>query len=92
MKLNYQYEQDRIFAQDDSGKLLAEIRFPSIEDGVVNFSSTFVDPSLCGQGVGEQLVQAAIAKIKERGMKAVMTCSYVKAWFSKHPEEGDLLA
>ena len=48
--------------------------------------------ALRGQGIGDQLVQAAIATIKERGMKAAITCSYVKAWFNKHPEEADMLA
>ncbi len=92
MTLNYQYEPGRIFAQDDTGNLLAEIRFPTIGDGLVSFAGTFVDPSLRGQGIGDQLVRAAIAAIKERGMKAAITCSYVKAWFSKHPEESDMLA
>lgn len=91
MKLNYQYEPDRIYASDDAGKLLAEIDFPTIEGEVVDFNHTFVDPSLRGQGVGDQLVRAAIQKIKERGMKAVVTCSYVKDWFSKHPEERGVL-
>ncbi len=92
MTLNYQYEPDRIFALDDSGKLLAEIRFPTTKNGVVNFAGTFVDPSLRGQGIGDQLVRAAIAIIKERGIKATVTCSYVKAWFGKHPDEADVLA
>lgn len=91
MTLHFQYEPDRILAMDESGRQLAVIMFPTTAGGVVNFTSTFVDPSLRGQGVGDQLVQAAIATIKERGMKAVITCSYVKAWFGKHPEEADLL-
>ncbi len=91
MKLSYQYESDRIYANDDAGKLIAEIDFPIVEGEIVDFNHTFVDPSLRGQGVGDQLVRAAIQKIKERGMKAVVTCSFVKDWFSKHPEEVDLL-
>lgn len=92
MTLNYQYEPDRIFARDASGKLLAEIKFPTTKKGIVNFASTFVDPSLRGQGIGDQLVRAALVLIKERGMKATVTCSYVKAWFGKHPDEADVLA
>ena len=91
MKLDYIDEKDRIYAKDDTGILLAEIKFPTVSDGLVNFTSTFVDPSLRGQGVGEQLVRAAISKIKEQGMMAEITCSYVKAWFGKHPEETDVL-
>lgn len=91
MALAYQYEADRIFAQATDGKLLAQINFPVIKNGCVDFTSTFVDPSLRGQGIGDQLVRAAIAQIRKRGLKAVATCSYVKTWFDRHPEEADVL-
>lgn len=90
-ELNYKYEPDRIFAEDHGGKLLAEIKFPATEDGLVNFAGTFVDPALRGQGIGDQMVRAAIAEIRKRGAKAIATCPYVKAWFSRHPEESDVL-
>ena len=92
MELDYNYEAGRIFAEDRAGKLLAEIRFPADENGLVHIVSTFVDPSLRGQGIADQLVRTAIAQIKGRGTKAIATCSYVMAWFGKHPEESDVLA
>lgn len=91
MSLVYQYEPDRICTQDDHGKLLAQIKFPASKNGYVDFASTFVDPSLRGQGIGDQLVRAATAEIRKRGIKAIATCSYVKAWFDRHPEETDVL-
>lgn len=91
MVLDYKYESDRIFAEDHVGKLLAEIKFPTTEDGFVNFAGTFVDPSLRGQGIGDQMVRAVIAEIRKRGVQAIATCSYVKTWFSRHPEESDVL-
>jgi predicted GNAT family acetyltransferase len=92
MELQYIYAPDRIYAQDETGKLLAQIKFPPAGEGVINFSSTFVDPSLRGQGIADQLVRRAVALIRERGMKATVTCSYVQAWFDKNPEERDVLA
>ena len=92
MELTFQYERDRIFAEDGAGRLLAEIRFPAQEAGVVNFASTFVDPALRGQGVADALVRAAIVRVRGRGEKAVATCSYARAWFARHPEQADLLA
>ena len=92
MELDYKYESGRIYAEDPVGKLLAEITFPTIEDGAVDLASTFVDPSLRGQGIGDQLVRAAVAEIRKRGVKAMATCTYVKAWFSRHPEASDVLA
>lgn len=92
MPVNYQHAPGRIFVKNPEGKLLAEIKFPMTEEGTADFTATFVDPSLRGQGVGDQLVRAAIAESKKRGVKVIATCSYVKAWFEKHPEEADLLA
>lgn len=91
MALDYKYELDRIFAEDQDGKLLAEIRFPTTEEGFVDFASTYVDPSLRGQGIGDQMVRAAIAEIRKRSAKAIVTCSYVKTWFGRHPEASDVL-
>lgn len=89
--MDFIYESDRVYAQDESGTLLAEINFP-LENGVRNINHTFVDESLRGQGVAGKLMQAAVKTIKEQGEKAVPTCSYAVAWFQKHPEERDLLA
>ena len=91
MALDYQYESNRIFTEDHAGKLLAEIQFPMTDKGFVNIAHTFVDASLRGQGVGDQLVRAVLAEIRKTGTKAIATCSYVKAWFDKHPEEADVL-
>lgn len=91
MTLDYKYGTDRIFAEDHVGKLLAEIKFPTTEDGLVDFAGTFMDPSLRGQGIGDQMVCAAITEIRKRGAKAIATCPYVKAWFGRHPEESDVL-
>lgn len=91
MALDYKYEPDRIFAEDHVGKLLAEIKFPTTEDGFVDFAGAFVDPLLRGQGVGDQMVRAAITEIRKRGARAIVTCPYVKAWFGRHPEESDVL-
>jgi predicted GNAT family acetyltransferase len=92
MELDYKYEQDRIFAEDHAGKLLAEINFPTTEDGFVDFAGTYVDLSLRGQGIGDQLVRAAIVEIRKRGVKSIVTCPYVKTWFSRHSEASDVLA
>lgn len=90
--MEFQKEPGRIFALGEDGKLLAEITFPTGEDGVADIDHTFVDASLRGQGAAGRLVEAAAAQLRRRGMKAVLTCSYAKKWFGDHPEQGDLLA
>ena len=87
-----QYEKERVYALDEDGKLVAEITFPETAPGVYTMDHTFVDPSLRGQGAAGKLVQAAADQLRQRGMKAELTCSYAQKWFGEHPEQGDLLA
>lgn len=48
---------------------------------------TFTDPELRGQGLAEQLTQAAFEYAKKNGLRIIPTCEYVKDTFlKKHPE------
>ena len=79
-------ETTRIYALDDSGKLIAEITFPMTEPGVYTIDHTFVAPSLRGQGAAGQLVQAALVQIEETGGQAEATCSYAVRWLEQHSQ------
>ena len=85
------HEENRIYGNNADGKLVAEITFPEISDGIVVIDHTFVDNSLRGQGVAGQLVQAAAEDLRSSGRKARLTCSYAVTWFSRHPEYQELL-
>ncbi len=89
--MEFQKEDGRIFAQDETGKLLAEVTFPVGEDGIADLNHTFVDPSLRGRGVADQLLAEAVKTLRQEGKKTRLTCSYAVAWFEKHPEHRDLL-
>ncbi|MCI7301099.1 MAG: GNAT family N-acetyltransferase [Clostridiales Family XIII bacterium] len=90
--MELQKEKNRIFAVDNSGKLVAEITFPDAGNGLVDIDHTFVDDSLRGQGAAGQLVEAAAKQIASDGKKARITCSYAVKWFEKHEEYRDILA
>lgn len=49
--MEFQKEPGGFSALGEDGKLLAEITFPTGEDGVADIDHTFVDESLRGQGV-----------------------------------------
>lgn len=85
-------EEGRMFAADQSGKLLAEITFPRVHGDLVDLNHTFVDASLQGRGIAGELVQAAAERFRRDRLKAVVTCSYAAVWFEKHPEYADVLA
>lgn len=82
VKLNR--ETTRIYAEDADGRLIAEITFPMTEPGVYCIDHTFVDASLRGQGVADQLVRAALEQIRSNGGTPKATCSYASAWLEKH--------
>jgi uncharacterized protein len=89
-KMNFIYETNRIFAKDDTGKIIAEVTFPDRSKDVVEITHTFVDDSLRGKGVASKLLEAAAAKLRNEHKKAYPTCSYAVKWFENHPEEMDL--
>ena len=88
--MEFRKESGRIFAMDETGKLLAEVTFPERE-GVAVINHTFVDDSLRGQGIAGQLLRAVADTLRQYGRKAKATCSYAIHWFETHPEERDLL-
>lgn len=83
--MDFKTEKDRIYATDKSGKVVAEVTFPT-KNGVSTIDHTFVDPSLRGEGIAGKLVQLAVDKILAEGNKIGATCSYAIAWFKRHPE------
>lgn len=78
-------EKDRIYVSDGSGRIIAEVTFPT-SNGISTIDHTFVDSTLRGQGVAGKLVKQAADKILADGNKIAATCSYAVAWFQRHPE------
>ena len=54
-------------------------------DGEVALTHTVVPQALEGQGVGSELVRAAIAWAHEEKLKVVPVCSFVQSWLERHP-------
>ena len=83
--MNFITESNRIYSIDSTGKILAEVTFPT-EAGLSTIDHTFVDDSLRGQGIAGELVKLAAEKILADGNKIVATCPYAVAWFQRNPE------
>ena len=90
--MDFQKQEGRIFALGTDGELLAEVTFPTGPDGIAAINHTLVDESLRGQGVANQLLQAAAQELRAQGRKTKTSCWYAAQWFAKHPQEQDLLA
>lgn len=82
MKLTY--ENERIAYYGENGETLAAVEFPARGNGTVEVTRTFVDERLRGQGAAGELMRALVDVLRERGLKARLTCSYAVKWFEKN--------
>ncbi|QAT43764.1 GNAT family N-acetyltransferase [Aminipila luticellarii] len=82
----FKHESARIYHEDQNGKVLAEILFPSEPGGIANITRTFVDDSLKGKGIASKLVEMAVEQIKMEGRTPKFTCSYAVKWAEKHDQ------
>ncbi len=80
-------EKNRIYYEDETGNMLAEISFSDLDDQTVEANHTFVDPSLRGQGIAEKLVDAMVEEMKGQNKKIKPTCSYVVKLFQLKKEK-----
>jgi predicted GNAT family acetyltransferase len=63
-----------------------------LAEGTAVFPHTVISPARRGDGLGAQLVQAALDDQRRAGHKIVATCWYVAAFIDEHPEYRDLVA
>ncbi len=61
-------------------------------DGVRVFTHTEVDDAYEGQGVGSALARGALDDVRERDLKLIAKCPFIKSYLDKHPEYADLEA
>ena len=58
---------------------------------VMMMTHTGVPGAIRGHGIAAELVRAALAFAREKGLKVRPDCSYVEAYMRRHPETLDLL-
>lgn len=58
----------------------------------ISFTHTIVPEEIEGQGVGSRLIRSALDQVREKGLKVVPLCHFVKGYIERHPEYQDLLA
>lgn len=63
-----------------------------IEGDTISFTHTLVPEEIEGQGVGSRLVRGALDQVREKGLRVVPLCYFVKGYIERHPEYQDLLA
>jgi predicted GNAT family acetyltransferase len=63
-----------------------------LKPGVITFTHTEVPKELSGRGIGSQLAKGALDQVRERGLRVVPLCPFIKAYIEKHPAYQNLLA
>ncbi|HIY58918.1 MAG TPA: N-acetyltransferase [Candidatus Tetragenococcus pullicola] len=84
-------EENRVVLVEKDGKEAGELTWKKVEDGVVDFNHTFVDPTYRGQGVAGKLMQAAVFRARKENWQVIPTCSYAVKAFNDKSEYQDVL-
>lgn len=84
--------EDGRFYFEDNDKMIGEITYSNVKDGVVSIDHTYVDDNYRGQGLAGKLLNAMLDFSDLKGLKVVPVCEYAKAAFEKKPEIRFLLA
>jgi predicted GNAT family acetyltransferase len=71
------------------GEVLGFLLYRIQPDAVV-LVHTDVDPAYEGQGLGSVLVKGALDDLRERRVRAVPLCPFVRAYIRRHPEYAPL--
>ncbi|MBF9239913.1 N-acetyltransferase [Hymenobacter sp. BT683] len=65
----------------------AELAYSRPIDGVIDFTHTFVDEQLRGQGVADELARAGLAFAKENNLKVKTSCTFMAGFVKRHHAE-----
>jgi predicted GNAT family acetyltransferase len=63
-----------------------------LEGETITFTHTIVPEEMEGRGVGSTLVRGALDDARERGLKVVPNCSFVRNFIDRHEDYQALLA
>ena len=71
----------------------AELVYVRPAPGVIDFTHTFVDEALRGQGVADELARAGLALARQEHLKVKTSCSFMAGFVQRHRAEyADVLA
>ena len=84
------HPQNQEFILTQNGQS-AELAYSLPADGVIDFTHTFVDEALRGQGLGEQLARAGLAHAREQQLRVRTSCSFMRQFVADHAEYSALL-
>ena len=79
------YELNRFEIYSD-GELAGFADF-KIENQVISYTHTEIDPRFGGQGLGSQLIKEALDEALEQNLEVAPYCSFVSAYIKKNSQK-----
>ena len=76
----------------DGSEALATAWYRDDANGHRVLTHTEVPPEFSGQGIGSRLARAVFDDARANGIKLVLKCPFMAAWFARHPEYGGVVA
>lgn len=80
----------RFVAHLDEGD--ARLIYAERDGGTLDLHHTEVPAPVRGRGVASALVRAAVDHARERGIRLIATCPYVRRWRDRHPDAADVFS
>jgi hypothetical protein len=75
----------------ENGKKAGKMTYSITSGGFIIIDHTEVEPSFNGKGVGKQLLYKIVEMAREKNIKIMPLCPFVKAMFQKTTDVQDVL-
>ena len=85
-----EHGQKGAFFIDEDGEWIAELTYVN-NNGIMTIDHTEIDEKLRGEGIGEDMVRAAVEYARANGLKIKAVCPYAKKIIEGAPELQDVL-
>lgn len=77
MNVTIQHDKEEQVFYAELGGAVAELTYTIPSDDSINMMHTYVPEEFRGNGIGEQLVEAALAYAKQNDYRVIPSCSFV---------------
>ena len=85
-----EHGQKGAFYIDEDGEWIAELTYVK-DNGIMTIDHTEIDEKLRGEGIGEDMVRAAVEYARANGLKIRALCPYAKKVIDRTPEFQDVV-
>ena len=89
--MKFVIEDNEIYLIGSESEKVAFVKFPNVECGIVEVTTTYVSDVLRGQGVASKLMIELYEVLKRTNRKAILKCSYAIKWFEKNIDKQDVI-